>query len=79
MGFLEDAQKFMQTHPSVAIKKRSIHTPDECYALKKELKSLYENATNNEIDRAIEEARSRFGDTPEEQELMTFLRVKLED
>ena len=79
MGFIEDAQKFMQTHPPATPKTRSLQTSDECETLKKDLKTLYENATNSEIERAIEAAKERFGNTPLEQELMTFLRIKLED
>ena len=79
MGFLEDAQKFMQTHQPQAPKTRTLRTSADCEVLTKELKSLYENATNAEIERAVEAARTRFGDEPEEKELRTFLRVKLED
>lgn len=43
------------------------------------LKMLYDNATEREINKAIDEALDRFDPPYDEKAFMAFLRVKLED
>ena len=45
----------------------------------KRLKMIYDNATEREINKAIDEALDRFSPPYEEKTFMDFLRVKLED
>lgn len=43
------------------------------------LKMLYDNATEREINKAIDEALDKFDPPYDEKAFMNFLRVKLED
>ncbi|MGN1079026.1 MAG: hypothetical protein ACI4TE_02515 [Alphaproteobacteria bacterium] len=43
------------------------------------LKMLYDNATEREINKAIDEALDRFDPPYDEKAFMVFLRAKLED
>lgn len=43
------------------------------------LKMLYDNATEREINKAIDEALDRFDPPYDEKAFMVFLRTKLED
>lgn len=52
---------------------------DEREKLINRLKMLYDNATEREINKAIDEALDRFDPPYDEKTFMNFLRVKLED
>ena len=79
MSWLKEAQDIIS-------KKNSHETPsnDECLSLDnesivKELKKLYENATEREIKKALNEAKAAFSPPYNKKEVMIFLRNKLED
>ena len=81
MNLEEEAKKFMQSHkneenigPSF-----SLETERERDELFKKLTRLYENASNYEIERAIENAIDAYGTHPEEKAFFEYLRKKLED
>ena len=79
--FEEEAKKFMQTHhlTEQETDTLSFSTDDERKNLFKKLTQLYENASNYEIERAIDEAIDRYGTHPEEKPFFEYLRMKLED
>ncbi len=81
MSFFDDAQKFMQsrTKPQESEETVDLTDTDVIERLTKELKMLYENATEREISRAIDLAHDRFGNTPVRKEFLLFVRTKLED
>ena len=79
MSWLEEAQQ--------KIKQKNQETPDvfdpnnseHREKLERRLKMLYDNATEREINKAIDDALDKFDPPYEEKAFMDFLRVKLED
>ena len=79
MSWLEEAQQ--------RINQKKRETPDvfdpndagQREKLERRLKMLYDNATEREINKAIDDALDRFDPPYEEKSFMDFLRTKLED
>ena len=57
----------------------SPNTPDGRERLERRLKMMYDNATEREIAKAVDNAIDRFPAPFDEKAFMDFLRVKLED
>lgn len=81
MSFLQDAQAFMQKHPKQEEKTDvlSLATEEQKEKFIPKMRLLYDNATQREIDKALQEAIDRFGTHPEPQAIHDFMRLKLED
>lgn len=81
MNLEEEAKKFMQSHQQteIASSSFSVETEKERDELFKKLTRLYENASNYEIERAVENAIDIYGTHPEEKAFFEYLRKKLED
>lgn len=80
MGFLEDAQNFMKNkQPATPTDTWDPHNPQTRARLFEECRRLYENATKQEIDRAIDRALEELETPYEKEQFMKKLRARLED
>lgn len=81
MSFLEDAQKFLKEKQSDNPQNNSgfLETPESRQALEKELRDLYENATWNEINKAIDWGMEIMEKPYDKKLFLQKIRVKLED
>lgn len=80
MNLFEEAQKFMATHQSEAIKSDDfLSTEQSKEAFIRELKIIYDNATNMEIERALNWTMEQFSPPYNKAEILKKIRVKLED
>ncbi len=81
MSLWEDAQKFMQNRPQAEQTEETLNLTDgmQVEQIVKELKMLYENATEREILKTIDLARERLGSAPARKDFLLFARTKLED
>ena len=80
MSWLEEAQQIIKQKQKEEIEE--VFNPAnqaQREQLCKRLKMLYDNATEREIDKAIDNALDRFVPPYEEKAFMDFLRTKLED
>lgn len=80
MGFLEDAQNFMKNKQSNAIFETwDPLNPQTRNQLFDECRRLYENATKQEIERAIDRALDELESPYNKEQFMKKLRTRLED
>jgi len=80
MSWLEEAQqKIKQKQEATAEQSFAPENREQREQLVKRLKMLYDNATEREIEKAIDDALDKFTPPYEEKAFMTFLRAKLED
>lgn len=80
MGFLEDAQAFMQSKQSTDTSTPWDPTDDKTYAdLFNDCRHLYENATKTEIERAINRTLDELDKPYDKKQFMKKIRVYLED
>lgn len=84
MGWLDDAQKKIkeienQDREKDASEIMVINNERDRESLKKELRNLYENATINEIERAIDYGLEKLGNSCNKKEFLKTVRIKLED
>ena len=80
MSWLEEAQqKIKQKQEIVAEQSFAPENQEQRELLVKRLKMLYDNATEREIEKAIDDALDKFAPPYEEKAFMNFLRIKLED
>ena len=81
MGFFEDAEAFMKAHPRVVDEKDYLHleTKEQQENMFEQLRETYDQATDTEIRRALEDAIDRYSTHPSKKEFFDFLRCKLED
>ena len=81
MSLWKDAQKFMQNRPHVEQTEEILNLTDgtQVEQIVKELKMLYENATEREILRTVDLAREHLGNVPARKDFFLFARTKLED
>lgn len=80
MSWLDEArQKAAQTQKNDLETEFSPNTPDGRERLERRLKMMYDNATEREIAKAVDNAIDRFPAPFDEKAFMDFLRVKLED
>lgn len=79
MSWLEEAQQIVKQKK---LKEDTSFAPDNIEGREKlvrRLKMLYDNATEREIEKAIDTALDNFSKPYEEKAFMDFLRIKLED
>ncbi len=80
MSWLDEArQKAAQMQKNDLETEFSPNTPDGRERLERRLKMMYDNATEREIAKAVDNAIDRFPAPFDEKAFMDFLRVKLED
>ena len=81
MSFLDDAQNFLkQKHSNEATDTAGfLETPESRTAFEKELRELYENATWNEINKAIDWGMEVMEKPYNKKTFLQKIRVKLED
>ena len=81
MGFFEDAEAFMKAHPKVIDENDylKLETEEQREKMFKQLREMYDQASNSEISRALDEAIERYSDHPLKKDFFYFLRSKLED
>ena len=78
MSWLEEAQQKIKQKQDV----KDTFAPndqEQRERLISRLKMLYDNATEREINKALDDALDRFDPPYEEKAFMNFLRTKLED
>ncbi len=81
MSWLEEAQQKIKEKQENS-QNDSVFCPtneDQREKLVNRLKMLYDNATEREINKAIDDALDKFDPPYEEKDFMNFLRTKLED
>lgn len=81
MSFLDDAQNFLKQKQSGEATETSgfLETPESRAAFEKELRELYENATWNEINKAIDWGMEAMEKPYDKKLFLQKIRVKLED
>lgn len=80
MSWLEEAQqKIQKKHQESETDGFAVETPGQRERLIKRLRMMYDNATEREIEKAVEDAIDRLEPPYEEKSFMAFLRTKLED
>lgn len=80
MGFLEDAQNFMKNkQPDPATEVWNPLNPQTRAQLFDECRRLYENATKQEIERAIDRTLDELDSPYHKEQFMKKLRTRLED
>lgn len=81
MSWLEEAQQKIKQKQTDTQTDSGFFPADDSEREKliNRLKMLYDNATEREINKAIDEALDKFDQPYDEKAFMNFLRVKLED
>lgn len=79
MSWLEEAQQLAKRKQASVAENFDPASAERREELVKKLKMLYDNATEREIEKAIDDALDHFSPPYEEKEFMKFLRTKLED
>ena len=81
MSFLDDAQNFLKQKQTAETSKKTgfLETNESRIAFEKELRELYENATWNEINKAIDWGMEVMEKPYDKKIFLQKIRVKLED
>jgi hypothetical protein len=81
MSFLEDAQNFIKQKQQITHPEQSdfLTTPQSRTDFEKELRELYENATWNEINKAIDWGMETMEKPYNKALFLKKIRIKLED
>lgn len=80
MNLFEEAQKFMATRQKpIAPEQSFLSTTESKESFIRELKMIYDNATNTEIERALNWTMEQFSPPYNKAEILKKIRVKLED
>ena len=79
MSWLEEAQQIVKQKSSSVSEQFDPNVSNQREQLVKRLKMLYDNATEREIEKAIDQALEHFSLPYDEKTFMDFLRIKLED
>ncbi len=80
MNLFEEAQKFMATRQKpIETEQSFLSTNESKENFIKELKIIYENATNTEIERALNWVMEQFSPPYNKSEILKKIRIKLED
>ena len=79
MSWLDEARQIIKEKQTEREDSFSPDVPEQRERLIKRLKMIYDNATEREIEKAIDDALDRFAPSYEEKKFMDFLRTKLED
>ena len=79
MSWLDEARQIIKEKQTEREDSFSPDVPEQRERLIKRLKMIYDNATEREINKAIDDALDRFDPPYDEKAFMDFLRTKLED
>ncbi len=79
MDLFKEAAAFMAQHPKTEENDSFLQTPTSREKFVRELKMMYENATNNEIEKALDWALARTDPPYQKEQILKSLRPKLED
>ncbi len=80
MSWLDEAQAIIKNKQNVGDESDfAPNTADGREKLTRRLKTLYDNATEREIDKAVDDALDRFDAPYNEKAFIAFLQTKLED
>lgn len=80
MNLFEEAQKFMATRQKpIETEQSFLSTNESKESFIRELKMIYENATNTEIERALNWVIEQFSPPYNKSEILKKIRIKLED
>ena len=79
MSWLDEAQRIVKQKQIGEDTSFAPDKPEKREKLIRHLKMLYDNATEREIEKAIDAALDNFSKPYEEKAFMDFLRIKLED
>lgn len=79
MNLFEEAAAFMAKHPKAEEENDFLKTPESREKFLRELKMMYENATNNEIEKALDWVLSQVSDPYDKNQILKMIRPKLED
>ena len=80
MNLFEEAQKFMATRQKpIETEQSFLSTNESKESFIRELKMIYENATNTEIERALNWVMEQFSPPYNKSEILKKIRIKLED
>ncbi len=79
MNLFEEAAAFMAQHPKTQKEDSFLQTFDSREKFLRELKMLYENATNNEIEKALDGVLSQQTPPYDKDQILKKIRPKLED
>lgn len=80
MSWLDEAKKIAEQKmkENNNIKPSALLADENKEALIRKLRLEYDDATEREIEKALNDAEEKFGQTPDEKTLNAFLRTKLE-
>lgn len=80
MSWLDEAKKIAEQKmkENNDIKPSALLADENKEALIRKLRLEYDDATEREIEKALNDAEEKFGQTPDEKTLNAFLRTKLE-
>lgn len=79
MSFEDDVKKFMQAKQTEKAAQTRADAQIDRGALVRRMKMTYDNASEREIEKAIDEAFEKLDDLSDTRALDAFLRVRLED
>ncbi len=79
MSWLKEAQEKINIKNKQEINQTSCHFLDDEEILTKEIRSIYENATTREVEKAINLAKEHLGTDCLKKDFLNFIRIKLED
>ena len=79
MSWLDEAQQIVKQKQRQSDNAFAPNITEQREQLVRKLKMLYDNATEREINKAIDDALDRYSPPYEEKAFIDFLRVKLED
>ena len=79
MSWLDEAQQIVKQKQQQNDNVFAPNSAEQRERLVGKLKMLYDNATEREINKAIDDAMDRYSPPYDEKAFMDFLRVKLED
>lgn len=80
MSWLDEAKKIAEQKmkENNNIKSSALLADENKEALIRKLRLEYDDATEREIEKALNDAEEKFGQNPDEKTLNAFLRTKLE-
>ena len=79
MSWLDEAKAIVKSKEASSSDELSLATEADKEAFKKEVMSLYENATERELDHAIERIFERFDPPFSKKEIMLYIKQFVED
>lgn len=79
MSFEDDVKKFMQAKQAEKAAAQPAAATVDRDALVRRMRMTYDNASEREIEKAVDEAFEKLDDLTDTRALDAFLRVRLED